>query len=722
MKTSVALTAMLLFAALGLFASQRSIVPFDASGHIIIDGNLDEQSWKEAQVARDFWEKYPSDTIHDALKTEVRVMCDKNFLYIGAKMYGYHRHVIQTLKRDVNFWSSDGFAVVLDPNDEKNNGYFFGVNAGDAQTDGLVNTYAMNTSWDTKWYSAERNFGDYWAVEIAIPLSTLKYNKDAITWGINFIRNNIENNSVSTWTNVRRTHDPSNLSDLGVLRWDHVPVKKGNVVIIPYGLVSLNKDAEAGEAGKVNMNAGADAKISVTPTLNLDVTVNPDFSQVDVDDQVTNLDRYSVYYPEKRPFFLENADLFSFGIDPAQPFFSRRIGISDYGPVPVLFGARLTGNLDKDLRIGLMSVQTGAKYGLFAQNYSIAAFQQRLFGRTTLRVFFTNRQAFDKTDAVNHDYNRATGLEFTYLSLDGNLRIGAWGHQVFNAFSSKDPYFACASVEYYAKRFSTQNYFTKVGTDYTPDIGFVPYIYNYDAVRDTTIRLGYYESWNNMIYSIFPSSSHAIAEHRFNVTPYIDLFNNGSLYDVGSDFSYTMIGSNRSSLQLKYSYVKIGVPFETYLFEGSPLIDSGLYDVKLTSVNYVSNDRNMISWNASFINGIYYGAKRMTYAAGINLRAQPWGNFSVSIQNNHLVFPENKPQNFLLISSKAEIAFNKDLFWTTYLQYNTQAADFNINSRFQWRFHPQSDIYLVYTDDYLTGSLKLKSRSLVLKVDYWFGA
>ncbi len=246
--------------------------------------------------------------------------------------------------------------------------------------------------------------------------------------GINFTRGVPRTNSWHSWAPVPRQFTTIDLGFTGALIWDQGPPKaKGNISLIPYILGSTFKDFEEGDEVDYDLEIGGDAKIAINSNLNLDLTLNPDFSQVDVDEQVTNLTTVNIRFPERRLFFLDNTDIFSeFGIPPMRPFFSRKIGLDEDGnAIPIQFGGRLSGNLNKDLRIGLMNLQTKSVDELPGQNYASFAFNQRIFGRTLIKGYFHNRQAFENNEFSSTDYNRAVGGEVDYRSQNGALRANA---------------------------------------------------------------------------------------------------------------------------------------------------------------------------------------------------------------------------------------------------------------------------------------------------------
>ncbi len=265
--------------------------------------------------------------------------------------------MVESLRRDFNFTNNDNFLVFIDPFEDQTTGFSFGANANGAQWDGtMYEGGKVDLNWDNKWISAVKNYPDKYIFEAAIPFKTLRYKKDMLHWGINFSRNDLKTTEKSSWAPVPRQFPTASLAYTGTLLWDSAPPEpRSNISVIPYFLTSTAKDYTTGKTSGILGREGVDAKFTFSTALNLDLTVHPDFSQVEVDQQVTNLSRYELFFPEKRQFFLENGDLFgNFGYADLQPFFSRRIGLT----TPINAGARLSGKLNKTLRIGAMDMET----------------------------------------------------------------------------------------------------------------------------------------------------------------------------------------------------------------------------------------------------------------------------------------------------------------------------------------------------------------------------
>ncbi|MCB0664206.1 MAG: carbohydrate binding family 9 domain-containing protein [Saprospiraceae bacterium] len=701
---------------------------------ITIDGELDESVWETAEVATDFWMSFPVDDrrVAKEIQTEVRMTYDENNIYVAAKCYGGGPYIIQSLKRDnMEFWNGDAFAVVFDPVNEKTSGVYFGTNPASVQTDALVSgqtgrrgntsgSSGINNAWDNKWYCKSKSYTDHWTVEMAIPFKTLRYGeKDR--WGINFVRSDTRTNSYHTWSPVPVQFRGVDLGYTGALKWDQAPaIAKGNVAVIPYALASTFKDHELELPGENEVRVGADAKIAVTSSLNLDLTINPDFSQVEVDEQVTNLTTVNIRFPEKRLFFLENNDVFEdFGIPPMRPFFSRRIGLDEDGnTIPILMGARLSGNLNKDLRIGAMTMQTKDQPELPGENYSSLTFQQRIFGRSVVKGFFHNRQQFHDGEFVADDYNRVTALEFDYRSIDGKWRTFAGYGKSFTNDVEGDNYFYNVASGYDGRHISAYSNLAGVGNNYIADMGFIPRSYHYDAVRDTSYRIGFHHWFTRLAYTFYPAKHPKVNTHEIGFRNILDMTKGVQLINNQFELNYSIRWQNTSTLMVMLTNQKSHL-FYPFAFTEIPLpIDD--YSYTFGGFEFQSDQRSMLSYLLGVEAGEFYNGKRTQFSSTLKLRIQPWGNFGLTFVQNELRLPEPfGHESLTLLGPKVELNFSTDLSWTTFIQYNTQDDNFNINSRFQWRFQPLSEIFLVYTDNYAVELWGPKNRALVLKMNYW---
>ncbi len=697
---------------------------------IKIDGILDEPVWAIAELAKDFHKKYPNDIGESQRKTEVRLTYDDKNIYFGFKVYDSGTAVEQSLKRDIGHDGGDGVAVMLDPLNQKTNGFFFVVSALNVQSeDQLSNSFIdkPSWSWDTKWTTATKDYGTYWIAEVAIPLKSLRFDPNQKQWGINFLRIDAKHNEYSAWTKVPTNFKSYDLGYMGILHFPTSLAKsKNNIIFQPYITGNGNEDKENGQTLQTAGTAGFDAKVAVNSSLNLDLTVNPDFSQVEVDQQVTNLTRFNIFLPEKRTFFLENSDLFSdFGIPPIRPFYSRTIGLDkDGNKIPILFGARLSGNLDPQTRIGAMNMQTGRQGNYSPENFSAFTVHRRVLKRSSLKAYFLNRENFiSEADAKKNPldrYGRNAGLSFEYSNTKGTF--GSWTHynQSYKEGITKEDSYVETGFMANSKHWNYVTLVNNVGKNYYTDMGYVQRINNYDAVRDTTIRLGFKSLFANLSYTTMPPSG-KIGKLTIGLNQDLVMNPDNSFNEGNTRLSARSEYKNTSSIQLNATSTTLDLKYPISFTDATP-IPATRYSFNQIDLGYMSDFRKSFGYGLGFTLGQFYNGTVRGFGAGFNLRKQPHLNFGIRTQFSHIELP--KPYgstDLILIQPRVEYNFNTQLFWTTFMQYNTQSNNFSVNSRLQYRYKPMSDFYLVYTDNYFTDPLfKNKNRALIFKFNYWF--
>jgi hypothetical protein len=730
MKTKYVFISFLLLASIAQAQTQPQMNVSRTSEGIRIDGVLDENAWLQAETASPFINKWPLDSGFAVHKTDVKMLFDNQFLYVSAINYQKKKDIIiQTLKRDQvePFWGSDGFSILLDPMNQRTTGFLFGVNAGGAQIEGAINVQGtwciLNENWDNKWFSSVSVHDEYWIAEMAIPFTALRFDESSQSWGLNFIRNDMKENVFSTWSRVPLQFNGFNLAYLGQLKWNEpITPKKSRVTVIPYVSGGQSRNHEDVEDTRVDGNAGIDMKVAVSSAMNLDLTYKPDFSNVEVDRQMTNVTRFSLLFPERRNFFLENADLFTnFGSWLVKPFFSRRIGLVDGDPVPILAGARLSGNLAKGLRIGLMDIQTEATKDISSNNYMVAAVQQQVLTRSSVKVYGSNRQTTKSVEGdTEHDYNRTVGGEFQYVSKGGKLSGFMRAHVAQTPDRLRNNEYLSTQINYLTNKFYTGVLTERVGENYVNDLGFIPRLYNYDALRDTTVRIGHYtvNPWGGLL--IYPKKSKVINMIEPNTWSVVTFRESGQLLERNTSVNLAVLFKNTSQFYVEAFNTDVNLPFAADLLDNDKPIPVANYNFTHYSMKYTSDSRKALSGDARLGYGSFYNGTRLEYGASLNFRVQPWGLFAISYLQNDISLPtEYGSESFKLICPRAEISLRNNIWWTTFLQYNTQEDNFNINSRVQWRFKPMSDFFIVYTDNYATENLGVKNRGIVFKFTYW---
>lgn len=699
-----------------------------ASGKIVLDGELNEPDWQTADVAKDFQQTFPYDSSLAQTFTEVMLTYDDKNLYVGAICHDpiEGKHIIQSLKRDFSFPVSDAFAIFIDPFDDGANGFSFSVNPLGVQREGVLEHgggFGVTTAWDNRWFSEVKIENGKWIVEMKIPFKSIRYKSDISEWGINFARNDLKQNESSTWSWVQRGQNVANLAYTGKLLWDAPPKKAGgNVSLIPYGIVGVNHDYEVEKKTKVPWNLGLDAKVAVTSSLNLDLTIRPDFSQVEVDRQVTNLSRFSLFFPEQRQFFIENNDLFArFGFSKIRPFFSRRIGLENGQVVPILGGFRLSGKVNQNWRIGFMSMQTegGVPEGTRSQNFTVAAVQRRVFKRSNVGLIFVNKQAFDDFNPEWNDYNRLVGIDYDLNSANGQWQGKAFYH---HSFSPGDDAFVGANATwlmYNSANVTVHWNHEYVNENYNAEVGFVPRLSRFNPETGAIEQNTYWRLEPSFGYMFYPKNGKVVNWHGPNI--YYDGFFDERFSETDRQIylSYKVKFTNTSYLEAGYNEWFTKLFYDTDVtFTDQTAISKGGYNYRDGYLFYKTDVRKRFTASASTNFGSYYSGTKFTSNLTVGYRAQPYAILSVAYDQNQIWLPQGRRASLHLIGPKFEFSFTRSIFFTTFFQYNTQQDNFNINARFQWRFKPMSDLYLVYTDNY-DQNLSVKNRAVVLKLIWW---
>lgn len=709
---------------------------------ITLDGVLDESAWDKADVLSQFSQYFPLDTINALAKTEMRIVYDDNFLYISAKCYSEgDKFIVQSLKRDYGFGSTDNISFLFDTYNDKTNCYLFGMNPYGARREALIfdggkNRSNFDNSWDNKWDGDSKRYEDHWICEMAIPFKILRFKDGASQWRFQAYRNDTQTNEFSTWINIPREYILMDMNYMGNMQWETPLEKPGkNISIIPFVSGGITRDFEDDTQTKPNYTSaiGGDAKIALSSSLNLDLTANPDFSQVEVDRQVTNLDRFEIFFPERRQFFLENADLFgAFGSSRFNPFFSRRIGVSvdtltgNNIQNTIYGGMRLTGKLNDRLRLGLLSMQTAAQKenDLPGYNHSLFAIEQNVFHRSSVAFIFTNKQAFnyDEFGETYEEFNRLAGLEYR-LKSKNNLWTGkASLMQVYSPEDLDQKLGAMLLAEYNVRRFRAEFVNFYIGAGFNPELGFVPRkdIYMFSPEFDLRFFpqsekvISYTLSLDTRYFYKLGGDDNPILqdfqiEEWGSSVDFVTRFKNNTRMRASIDYQNAILleDFDPTRIQEEDIFLPAGYEFENYSFE----------------LSYNSDRRKKVYWEFQPIVQKFFGGERYGFEADITYRHLPFGTFAISTNYNHINLGDPfETADLWLVGPRLEITFTRQHFLTVFLQYNNQLENLSVNTRYQWRFAPASDFFLVYTDNYITdpaNPFETRNRGIVAKLTYW---
>jgi hypothetical protein len=716
---------------------------------IVLDGKLDEPMWTNAAVATNFYMNFPVDSLPPIFQSEARMTFDDHFLYVSFVCYDDNKpDIVQSLRRDIDWEQNDNIGIYLDPFNDYTNGFFFTITPYGVQSEGIISAGgqdgddSFSNSWDNKWYSHATRYHDRWIAEIAIPFKSFRYNHNVKDWNVTFLRNDVKRNQISSWIATPIQFIPASFAYSGKLHWEtSAPHAGANISLIPYVAAVAAQNIEENKPIIGDRSIGGDAKIALSPSLNLDLTINPDFSNVEVDQQVINLTRFEFQFPERRQFFLENSDLFSTpGFPDTRPFFSRRIGLSSDAngntrQVPILYGARISGKIGKNWRVGLLNMRTEAQksLGLPDQMYSMAIVQRQIFSRSNIDFFIVDKQSlglgnfepgkfYQKNlkkrvgnDTVLNTYNRVFGVDFNLVTKSNKWFGDLYYHRSIDDFHSDKNYSAGAFLGYKVRNLGVFFGNNIVGKNYVAETGFVPNLDVYPS---------YMSGFGRVEGTAFPKGK-KIATMTSGLEANYTFIPDSIRTDlsVGIDFSINFLNTSNVSIsasnifqRLTENFAPLQPKINTELLTGDP------FHWNEFQVEYNSNTRKLFNYNLQASGGQFYSGQRQSYSGTLRYRYQPYGSISLTADYNRLQMGENfGDAEFLLIRPRLDFTLTTKLFLTAVLQANSRYESLNLNTRVQWRFRPASDLFIVYSyvDNKLPSNSKSADQALVVKFTYW---
>ncbi|WP_320113033.1 DUF5916 domain-containing protein [Draconibacterium orientale] len=708
--------------------TDRSIRVKYISSTITIDGVLDETEWKLADKGGDFWQFFPSDKERSMNTTEFQLLYDDHTLYIGIRAEAKSdNYIVSSLRRDFGGTSNDNVTLMFDTFKDGTTAFLFGMTPYGVQREAFISgggsdSNGFNTSWDQKWQMESSMHEDYYILEAAIPLSSIKFHEGETSWRVQCYRWDMQTNEQSAWAPVPQNQMLSSLAFMGNMEFEK-PLGKSRtpIAIIPYINTLASKNYAIDES-KSDFTFGGDAKLAIGNSMNLDITINPDFSNVEVDDIFTNLTRFEVFLPEKRQFFIDNNDLFgSYGdaFGSASPFFSRRIGLArdangNMIENRIIGGVRLSGKLNDKWRLGFLNMQTEEDMAneIASNNNMMLAVQRKMFSRSTLGFFAVNRQTFGDYDFQdsNEEYNRVIGIDYNLASADNDWIGKFYLHKSLNPDDTEGNYSWQTTVTYQPRKFRYILDLQYVDDDFQADLGFVQ-------------RKGVLKNGNGFRYNFYPENGN-ISFHDVGVMalyywrPNMDWKKTDHTYSLYYDINFK--DQSTIGLDFRNNYTYLTFAFDPTRSGAEPLPENQGYTYNTFSVEYASNPAKVFSLTAETSGGEFFNGHSFSASTLLNFRIQPWAMLSMNTRYDAIRLPDpHGDADYWLLTPKVDITFSKSVFWSTLVQYSNQRDNLGVNSRLQWRFAPLSDLYLVYNDNYFTKDFGPKFRSINLKVSYW---
>lgn len=671
---------------------------------IRLDGNLDESAWQKAEHISNFTQRELNEGLPATEKTEVAILYNDNNLYIGVWCYDSEpsKIIANRMKRDFEFDKDDNFEVILDTYHDKRNAYLFVTNPNGARADVLVqnNGQSTNRSWDGVWNVKTTITSAGWFAEFEIPFSTLKFKSSKeLVWGVNFERNIRRKREQDLWQGWSRDSDLMQVIRAGTLVGLQDINSTTLVEFKPYGIAGVEK--KAGDKNSVVSNVGGDINYLIKPMVKLNITFNTDFAQVESDELQVNLSRFSLFYPEKREFFLEGQDYFNFGLGHSiRPFYSRRIGLApDRSKIPISAGVRLLGKI-RNSTLGGMSIQTAAKDSIPSTNYTVLRWRQDVFRESTVGLIGVSKIEPGRKNIVY-------GADFLYstseLFGDKNLSVGGAIAQSYTSDRKNKMNLAHRIFIYYPNDLVD---FSAVwdGADenFNPETGFM--------------RRTNYQMFNADL-RIKPRPKFLPWIQRLVFKPFdFNYYINNSTGEMQSLWTeFRLLGFTtksgeffESNFQRKAENLK-----EDFEIHEGIVIPKGEYWFSNYELQFATFEGRPV-YGFFFINwGNFYTGKRTKWSVRSVFQLSKHINLSSNFTRNIITLPQG---NFTVneFGERINLALSPNLFGSVYGQWNNDDDEVLVNFRVNWIPTPGANFYFVINQSFTTKDNGWRSKNTTI--------
>jgi hypothetical protein len=688
-----------------------------------IDGILDEAVWQTATPIEAFIQQEPSEGQAATDRTEVRVLYDTKHIYIGVHAHASEPVIATEMRRDADrLFDEDNFQVIIDTFHDSRNGYMFLTTPLGAKLEqqvfdegeggGRGTTSNVNRNWDGVWDTAARIVSDGWTAEISIPVNTVRFTpSEEQTWGINFERNIRRKNESVFWSPIPKAYSLTRVSMAGELRGLRGLNLGMDLKLKPFVLGGVHDFETSRTVASTSAlhDIGLDARYGVTAGLNLDVTVNTDFAQIEVDEQQVNLTRFGLFFPEKRDFFLENSNLFTMGTGsafsstPVQTdlFFSRRIGLSESGqPIPIFGGARLAGKSGRN-NIAMLDIQTDEAFGRPGDNFFVSRYSRDVFQRSRVGALFVNKESV----GGSAHYNRTMGVDAN-LALSRNLQINSFLAKTATPGREGRDMSFYGRIAYRDPNWNLWLNYLDVQDNFNAEAGFV---------QRTGIRT------TKAYFSPTPRPKKGnikLMEPMYVLTYTTDQDNRliGRLHHLMH--GTTLRDDSFINVIYQRNLDVLDLPFR---IRPTVTIPAGAYNMDEWVFTYNTSPGKRFYSRLSFSPNDFYGGNKNTTTAAGGIRATSQFSAELQYNRNDVDMPWGK---FLvnLTTLRVDYTFSPRMTIRSLTQYNSSTHEISNNIRYNFIHRPGSDLYIVYNELRQTGLpadiFAQKDRQLVLKVNY----
>jgi hypothetical protein len=665
---------------------------------LVFDGRLDDAIYHTIEATPPFRQQEPQVGELATEQTEMWVFFDDRNIYVSARMHDSapDRMIADEMRRDASVYQNEHFVVIFDTFHDRRTGFFFQTNPLGAVRDALIvdeNTanYDWNAVWDVKVHRDETG----WTSEMVIPFKSLRYptGKEQV-WGINARRWERRINEHSLLSITPPGTPPNNsvqrLANAATLVGMEVPPPARNIELKPYGVSNLttNRVASPPTSNKIDRDIGLDAKYGITSNVTLDLTVNTDFAQVEIDEQQVNLTRFSLFFPEKRDFFLEGQGIFDFANTgnggfrkPDVPimFFSRRIGLDGGQPVPIKGGARLTGRVGRT-SVGLLDIQAdeGAQ-GLTPQtNFLVARVKRDILRRSNIGLIATRRSARSGAPGSNALFGIDTSLNFFENVQAGSYYARSDTPGLTGNDSSYRGYF-----RYVHDRYGLEAERMKVGDAFNPEVGYVP--------RPDITR-------TDLVARFSPRIRSVRSLRKLEWDAEVERFVNGrrelETRVASGTFRTEFNSSDVFTATYRNDYEFVTAPFR---ISGGPMLPIGVYEFNEGEVQFNAGAQRAVSGRLTLTAGEFYSGHRQQFEYNGRVKVSGQLAFEPRILASHITLPEEAFTTKLL-GARTTYTVTPRMFISGLVQYNSSLNTLESNIRWRWEYRPGSDVYIVYAD------------------------
>ena len=709
------------------------------SEEIKVDGVLDEPVWQNVQPIRQIYQIQPNQGDPATEQSEVRILYDDKKLYFGFVFFDSEmdKIVANDMRRDSSGLRSNDYGfLLLDTYNDRRNAVFFRFTPVGGMEDTAVSNSggSLNTSWNIVWECRCRINEDNWTVEIAIPFSQLRFEKNEVmNWGLNFGREIARKQEIAAWNEAPKTYGglaKYRTAYFGTLEGLEGITPSRHLELLPYVLPGSSYESETEETEAV-FEAGLDLKYGVTPNLTADLTFNTDFAQVEADQEQVNLTRFNLFFPEQRPFFLEGASIFDVGIPrpsfrrppPVLLFYSRRIGLAEDRAIPILGGGKMTGKIGP-YGIGILNVLTNlfedevtedTQDDIFSEprtNYSVIRVNRDILQRSTVGVIAINKQDADA-------YNRTIGLDFSYRPTREINIQGLWARTFENDVEGNSNAFFIGG-DWRTNLFRLDASYTDFGEDFNPGVGFVQRTEERPDVRRFRGG-GSYTPWPGKFgireIQIGPEID-IVLSHENELETQEITFDTDFAFETGDDIGF-QIKNTTENLDLDFSIQGVDIPSDDYNFTSF-------------QASFRTSSSRMIAGQLQVELGEFYYGSRRGFSIEANIRPNARLSIEPSIEFNHITLPEKKLKDGETLDEtefdanafggRVSYSFSTTLFTKLFTQWSTDTDVLSANFLVNYIYRPGSDFYLVFDQNYDTrdGGIKLLGWTVVGKMTYWW--